>query len=83
MVTIEKHTASDTGSAGAINKAGRTITKAEASKVLERAGFSSHVIEGLLASLPDPIDLDHVDPKIVATYDLTPEHLMDMLGAGP
>jgi hypothetical protein len=59
------------------------MRRPEDAKVLERADFPSCVIEDFLTSLPDPMDLDHLDPNVVARCGLTPEHLMDMLGGSP
>jgi hypothetical protein len=76
---IERHPPPDTVKRGPT----RTMTKAEAAAVLRRCGFPSGLIEDLLAGSPDPIDLDQIDPKLVARYGLTPEQLMDRLGASP
>lgn len=61
----------------------RTMTRAEARAGPAALAVASEVIEDLLASSPDPIDLVQLDPKLVARYGLTPEQLMDRLGASP
>lgn len=80
---IENDGAPDRATNGPMNKARRTMTKAEAAKILRHSGFPPHVSEHLLASLPDPIDLDRIDPKLVVRYGLTAEQLMDALGGSP
>jgi hypothetical protein len=79
----EKNETGDTWERRPMNKTGRTITKAEAARVLRRCGFPQRVSVPLLADLPDPIDLDRIDPKVVARYGLTAEELSDRLGGSP
>jgi hypothetical protein len=73
----------DTATYDPTHEARRIMTKAEAANVLHRCGFSEDVIEQLLAGSPDPIDLDHLDPKLVSRYGLTAGQLMERRGASP
>ena len=83
LTMIENNDAGDTRERRPMNEPGRTISKAEAARVLRRCGFPTRVSVPLLADLPDPIDLDRIDPEVVARYGLTAEELMDRLGASP
>jgi len=47
-----------------LSRAGATTTTGDDADVLRRAGFTSHVIEDLLAGLHDAIDIDHLGPKL-------------------
>jgi hypothetical protein len=51
-------------------------------EVLRRAGYPDEFIREVLSELPDPLDL-HRDQEILGRYGLSPEGLMDRLGAGP
>jgi hypothetical protein len=66
--------------AGSMTDATRTLSKAEARRVLQRAGVADELSEQLLAELPDPIDLDRAQPHFTR-YGLTRERLMEHLGA--
>ena len=61
----------------------RMMAKAEAAKLLRRVGFPHRVISNILRDLPDPVDVDRLDPKLVGRYGLTSEQLMDRLGGSP
>jgi hypothetical protein len=54
----------------------------EAARVLRRAGYPDEFIQELLSQLPDPIDLQR-DQQTLARYGVSPERLMDRMGASP
>jgi hypothetical protein len=60
----------------------RSISKADAVRVLQRVGIPAARIDEILRELPDPIDLDHAEP-VFARYGVTHEGLMNRLGASP
>lgn len=60
----------------------RTLSQASARGVLQRAGYPAHVIEEIMAQLPDPIDVDR-DAPILERYGLTLDQLADRMGASP
>jgi hypothetical protein len=55
---------------------------AELQRVLRRAGYSDEFVRNVLSQLPDPIDLQR-DQEILARFGLSPERLMDRMGASP
>jgi hypothetical protein len=55
---------------------------AELQQVLRRAGYSDEFVRNVLSQLPDPIDLQR-DQEILARFGLSPERLMDRMGASP
>ena len=60
----------------------RTVSKAEGTRVLRRAGYSVEFIREFFDQLADPIDLDR-DAPTLARYGITTEHLMDLMGGSP
>jgi hypothetical protein len=60
----------------------RTISKAEASRVLRRAGYSAELIREISDQLADPIDLDR-DAQTLLHYGITREHLIETMGGSP
>lgn len=60
----------------------RTISKAEAVRVLQRAGYSADLIREIHDQLGDPIDLK-ADAPILRRYGITREHLIDLMGGSP
>jgi hypothetical protein len=50
--------------------------------MLRRAGYTDEFIRNVMSQLPDPIDLQR-DEAILVRYGLSPERLMDLMGAGP
>lgn len=54
----------------------------EAARTLRGAGYSDEFIRELLSQLPDPIDVQRDEP-IFSRYGLSPERLMDRMGASP
>ena len=54
----------------------------EVARVLRRAGYSDEFISEVLGQLPDPIDLQR-DQQTLARYGLSPERLIDRMGASP
>jgi hypothetical protein len=60
----------------------RTISKAEAARVLRRAGYSAETIREIHDQLDDPIDLDR-DAETLRHYGITREHLTETMGGGP
>lgn len=60
----------------------RTLSKADATNVLRRVGFSSDQIHALLDPLQDPIDFDR-DDAALAKGGVSRETLMDALGGSP
>jgi hypothetical protein len=59
-----------------------TISKAEAAKVLRRAGYSAELIGEILDQFADPIDLDR-DARTLMKYGLTRESLINTMGGSP
>lgn len=60
----------------------RTISKAEAARVLRRAGYSAELIREIHDQLADPIDLDR-DAPTLSRYGISREHLVEMMGGSP
>lgn len=60
----------------------RTVSKAEAIRVLRRAGYSAEIIQEIDDQLSDPIDLDR-DAPTLSRYGITREHLMEVMGGSP
>jgi hypothetical protein len=58
----------------------RSISKADAVKVLEHAGIPATVINEVLEELPDPIDLDRA-ATVFLRHGLTRDELTSRLGA--
>jgi len=58
------------------------ISKAEAERVLRRAGFGDERIRDLLNELDDPIDLDR-DATVLLRHGATRDHLLDLMGGSP
>lgn len=58
------------------------ISKAEAVRVLRRAGYSAELIREIEDQLADPIDLDR-DAPILSRYGISREHLMETMGGSP
>jgi hypothetical protein len=65
-----------------VTEMGRTISKAEAVRVLRRAGYSTEIIQEIDDQLSDPIDLD-CDAATLSRYGITREHLMEVMGGSP
>ena len=61
---------------------GKTVSKAEAVRVLRRAGYSTETIQEIDDQLADPIDLDRDAPTLLR-YGITRERLMDAMGGSP
>jgi hypothetical protein len=59
-----------------------TLSKAEATKVLRRVGFSEERIAGVLAELDDPIDLDR-DAAVLEKNGINRDVLVDLMGGSP
>jgi CBS-domain-containing membrane protein len=59
-----------------------TLSKAEATKVLRRVGFSDEKIEHVLSELDDPIDIDR-DVDVLEKYGITRDVLVDLMGGSP
>jgi len=60
----------------------RTISKAEAARVLRRTGYSPETIRAVQDQLDDPIDLDR-DAETLLRYGITREHLTATMGGSP
>jgi hypothetical protein len=54
----------------------------ELALVLRRAGYSDEMISELLHQPPDPLDLQR-HQQILGRYGLSPDRLMDRMGASP
>jgi hypothetical protein len=67
---------------GTMNDRTRTMSKAEVTRVLERADLPHDVIREILEELPDPVDLDR-DTAVFDRHGLTPSRITDMLGGSP
>jgi hypothetical protein len=59
-----------------------TLSKAEATKVLRRVGFSDEKIGQVLGELDDPIDIDR-DVAVLEKYGITRDVLVDLMGGSP
>jgi hypothetical protein len=51
-------------------------------RLLRREGYSDEFISEVLAQLPEPVDVER-DQEILGRYGLSPERLMDRMGASP
>jgi hypothetical protein len=60
----------------------RILPKAEAAKILRRAGYRSDQIDAIFSELPDPIDLDR-DGAILQQRGVTRDHLVSLMGGSP
>jgi hypothetical protein len=60
----------------------KLVSKAEHSRLLRRAGYSSEIIREVHAQVADPIDLGR-DATTLGRYGITGERLMDLLGGSP
>jgi hypothetical protein len=60
----------------------RTMSKAEAAKVLRRVGLHPDQVAEVLAHLSDPVDLDR-DRVYLDSVGLTHDNLIDMMGGSP
>jgi hypothetical protein len=65
-----------------MSTAKRTITKAEAFKVLRRVGIPEEIIATIGIELSDPIDLDR-DQAVLGRYGITHQYLIDRMGGSP
>jgi hypothetical protein len=54
----------------------------EFARVLRRVGYPVAVIDEITAQLADPIDVDR-DARILTSYGVTYDHLMDLMGVSP
>jgi hypothetical protein len=59
-----------------------TVTHEELARVLQRAGYTSDVVQELTAQLPDPVVVDR-DANLLARYGVTRGRLMELMGASP
>jgi hypothetical protein len=51
-------------------------------RLLRREGYSDGFISEVLRQLPEPVDVQR-DQEILGHFGLSPEQLMDRMGAGP
>jgi hypothetical protein len=58
------------------------MPKAEAVRILRRAGVPPETIEALERELPDPVDPDR-DAALLMRYGITRERLVDRMGGSP
>jgi hypothetical protein len=65
-----------------VTEVSKTVSKAEGSRVLRRAGYSEELIREIFDQLADPIDLDRDTPTL-SRYGISAEHLMDLMGGSP
>jgi len=59
-----------------------TISKAEATSVLRRVGFSQEKIAEFLSELGDPIDIDR-DAAVLEKHGISRDMLVDLMGGSP
>jgi CBS-domain-containing membrane protein len=59
-----------------------TISKAEATSVLRRVGFSQEKIAEFLSELEDPIDIDR-DATVLEKHGISRDMLVDLMGGSP
>jgi hypothetical protein len=60
----------------------RSLSKADATQTLRRAGVPLAEIHEILEQLPDPLDLDR-DEGVFLSHGLTRQNLMSRMGASP
>ena len=58
------------------------ITKAELTRILQRAGYDNDVIGRALSELPDPVDLTTARPRLLQ-HAITLDEVMSRMGGSP
>lgn len=61
---------------------GTRLSKAEATRVLRRVGFSKENIATVMSELDDPIDIER-DAAILEKYGINRDLLVDLMGGSP
>jgi hypothetical protein len=65
-----------------VTEASRTLSKAEAVRVLRRAGYPAELIREIFDQPADPIDVDR-DAPTLSRYGITRDHLVNLMGESP